>query len=176
VGGISYYNSENYYYALVRYNSDGTLDHSFDDDGKLTTAIGSRRDDCNAIAIQADNKIIAAGSSYMNPDWDISLARYLSGLSLGILDFSEQNDILLIYPNPIQNEAILKYELLKEENISLNLYDMQGRIIQTFLSQEKRLAGPHEEVIRIDPAIPEGSYILVITNNSGKQSIEIIKR
>ncbi len=176
VGGISYYNSEHYYYALVRYNSDGTLDHSFDDDGKLTTALGSRCDGCNAIAIQSDNKIIAAGSSYMDPDWHISLARYLSGLNVGMVDFSTDDNFMLIYPNPIQNEAILKYELLKEENITLELYDIQGRLIETFLSQEKRLAGMYEENLCIGNTVPAGSYLLVISNDTGRKAIHISKK
>ena len=34
-------NGSNYDFALVRYNTDGSLDTSFDSDGKVTTAIGS---------------------------------------------------------------------------------------------------------------------------------------
>ena len=33
-------------FALVRYNTDGSLDTSFDSDGKVTTAIGSGNDQC----------------------------------------------------------------------------------------------------------------------------------
>ena len=38
--GVSY-NGSNNDFALVRYNTDGSLDASFDNDGKVTTAIGS---------------------------------------------------------------------------------------------------------------------------------------
>ena len=36
-------NGSNDDFALVRYNTDGSLDTSFDSDGKVTTAIGSGR-------------------------------------------------------------------------------------------------------------------------------------
>ena len=37
-------NGSNDDFALVRYNTDGTLDTSFHSDGKVTTAIGSSAD------------------------------------------------------------------------------------------------------------------------------------
>lgn len=49
--------------VVVRYNTDGTLDVSFDTDGKVTTPIGTSSDYAFAIAIQPDGKIVVAGSS-----------------------------------------------------------------------------------------------------------------
>ena len=56
-------NGSNYDFALVRYNTDGSLDTSFDSDGKVTTAIGSGDDAAYSVAIQSDGKIVAAGYS-----------------------------------------------------------------------------------------------------------------
>jgi len=47
--------------ALARYNSDGSLDTSFDDDGRLTIFYGSSPDQANAMALQDDGKILVAG-------------------------------------------------------------------------------------------------------------------
>ena len=41
----------------------GTLDTTFDADGKLTTAIGSSTDEAAALALQPDGKIVVDGSS-----------------------------------------------------------------------------------------------------------------
>src|SRR5439155_1236261 len=49
--------------ALVRYNSDGSLDTSFGSGGKVTTAIGSSYDYSYALVAQADGKLVAAGYS-----------------------------------------------------------------------------------------------------------------
>ena len=60
-------------FAVVRYNTDGTLDTSFDGDGIVTTDLGSEFDDATSIAIQPDGKIVVAGDT----DQNVALARYL---------------------------------------------------------------------------------------------------
>jgi uncharacterized delta-60 repeat protein len=47
-------------FAVARYNEDGTLDASFDEDGRVTTDIRGN-DDGRAVALQADGKIVVAG-------------------------------------------------------------------------------------------------------------------
>jgi uncharacterized delta-60 repeat protein len=62
--------------AIVRYNSDGSLDAAFGIEGKVTTEVPDISTHVNAIAIQADGKIIAAGYSFSgNQSWAL-LARY----------------------------------------------------------------------------------------------------
>jgi uncharacterized delta-60 repeat protein len=65
-------------FALVRYNPDGTLDHSFGANGIVTTDLGTLNDVANAVAIQPDGKIVAVGDAEEN----IGLARYLPNGSL----------------------------------------------------------------------------------------------
>lgn len=50
-------------FALTRYLDDGTLDASFGGDGKVKTNLSPGGDWVNAIAIQDDGKIVAAGRS-----------------------------------------------------------------------------------------------------------------
>src|ERR1051325_5285566 len=50
-----------YDFALVRYNSDGSLDTSFNGTGKATTDIGGSADEGFSVVIQEDGKIVAAG-------------------------------------------------------------------------------------------------------------------
>ena len=59
----------------MRYNTDGSLDTSFDGDGKVTTAIGSGADYARSVAIQSDGKIVAAGYS-LGSNSDFALVRY----------------------------------------------------------------------------------------------------
>lgn len=68
-------------FALARYNSNGSLDTTFDTDGKLTTPIGVD-DHANSVAIQPNGKIIAAGFSHIGATDDFSMARYNSNGSL----------------------------------------------------------------------------------------------
>ena len=67
-------------FALVRYNTDGSLDTSFDVDGKVTTALaGGGNDVINALAVQPDGRIVVVGS---NGTQDFVLARYNTDGSL----------------------------------------------------------------------------------------------
>jgi len=59
-------------FALVRYNSDGSLDTSF---GTKTTDVAGDTDEALALAIQSDGKIVAAGRSFRS-NFDLTLARY----------------------------------------------------------------------------------------------------
>jgi len=67
--------------AVLRYNTDGSLDSSFDSDGKVTTTIGSD-DLAKSVAIQSDGKIVVAGSSATGENSDFALIRYNSDGSL----------------------------------------------------------------------------------------------
>ncbi len=71
-------------FALVRYNTDGSLDTTFGSAGKVTTAIGSAADDyASAMAIQSDGKIVAAGTSWNGtPNFAFALVRYNTDGSL----------------------------------------------------------------------------------------------
>jgi uncharacterized delta-60 repeat protein len=59
-------------FALVRYNIDGSLDVGFGGDGKVRTDVGDDDDTGNAIVIQDDGRIVAAGTS----GCDFAVARF----------------------------------------------------------------------------------------------------
>ncbi|KZM68192.1 delta-60 repeat domain-containing protein [Nocardia terpenica] len=64
-------------FAVVRYITDGQLDPSFGDGGKVSTDFGSESDIANAVVIQPDGKIVAVGTSHGTASGDdIALARY----------------------------------------------------------------------------------------------------
>ena len=69
-------------FAIVRYNTNGTLDTSFNGTGKVFTAFGSANDQAYAVAIQTDGKIVAAGFSFIGAGNDFAVARYNTDGSL----------------------------------------------------------------------------------------------
>ncbi len=70
------------HFALVRYNSDGSLDTTFNTTGKLTTTVGTADDFCYGLALQGDGKILAAGSAVLGGKTDFALVRYNTDGSL----------------------------------------------------------------------------------------------
>ena len=65
-----------YDFAIVKYNSNGSIDEAFNMDGQLTTANEIYNDYCNSMTIQTDGKIIVAGSSSIGRDENFAIARY----------------------------------------------------------------------------------------------------
>ena len=68
--------------ALVRYLANGSLDTSFGNAGKATTAIGIGNDSANSLTFQPDGKILVAGTTYNNGQPDFALLRYNTSGSL----------------------------------------------------------------------------------------------
>jgi len=83
------WNGTNEDFSVVRYNSDGTLDNTFSDNGKVISDFGSSKDNGYDLAIQSDGKIVVAGYSDSGGDENFALIRYNSD---GTLDNTFSND------------------------------------------------------------------------------------
>jgi uncharacterized delta-60 repeat protein len=70
-------NYKTYWFALARYNPDGSPDSSFSDDGFVDT-FWRYRARGSSVAIQADGKIVVAGESLSLGNLDFAVARYLA--------------------------------------------------------------------------------------------------
>ncbi len=79
VGGVAFNSGSGHGdFALARYNTDGNLDASFGQGGRVLTSMG-RPTDIHGIALQADGKIVAAGLYITSQGTaDTALARYNS--------------------------------------------------------------------------------------------------
>ena len=90
------YNGVQDVFALARYNTNGSLDNTFDADGIVTTTIGTSGNRAHAVALQSDGKILVAGYSYSSATGnDFTLARYNAN---GSLDNSFDADGIVITP------------------------------------------------------------------------------
>ena len=70
-------------FAVARYNTNGSLDTTFDTDGKVVTDIGTNTSDIvQSVAIQADGKILVAGYSDPVATYDFVVVRYNANGSL----------------------------------------------------------------------------------------------
>jgi uncharacterized delta-60 repeat protein len=73
---------DNFAFALARYLPDGSLDMSFSGDGIVTTDFGDLGDHAYAVAVDSQDRIVAAGQGYTGVDFDFALARYAPDGSL----------------------------------------------------------------------------------------------
>jgi uncharacterized delta-60 repeat protein len=82
LGGFGSISKTGHDFALARYTTGGSLDKSFGNRGTMTTALGSGDDEIEALAIQSDGKIVAAGTSQQSGQYQWALARYTTSGSL----------------------------------------------------------------------------------------------
>ncbi|MGB7070547.1 MAG: FG-GAP-like repeat-containing protein [Pyrinomonadaceae bacterium] len=87
--------SFNWDVATVRYNSNGSLDTTFDGDGKVITPIGAGDDIAGSVRVQNDNKIVVAGRSSNGTNNDFAAIRYNPD---GSLDTSFSGDGMVVTP------------------------------------------------------------------------------
>jgi uncharacterized delta-60 repeat protein len=76
-------------FAVVRYNTNGTLDNTFGTGGKVTTNITPGDDDAFGVALQADGKIVVVGTVGITNSQDFGVVRYNTN---GTLDLSFDGD------------------------------------------------------------------------------------
>lgn len=163
-------------FGMFRYNTDGSNDMSFGFLGGVILDFDESFDYCYAAAIQPDSKIVLAGFKLISgQSRSFAVARFMSGLETGVLSFTESRNLVDVYPNPIGETATLRYELQQEETITISCYDVQGKLVQTFISNQFKQAGKHQVVLNFDSSFPTGYYNLVISNGCNQHSIRIVK-
>lgn len=162
---------------VYRFNTDGTLDETFGVNGRigLEESVGMGF----TMRLQPDGKIVVAGTSpILNNDVrtiDFLVVRYLSDFSVGVLDFKNKPENVLVFPNPISETTLFNYTLLQSENITLTLYDQTGRAVQSFFTNVNKTAGAHQETLHFNQNLPAGAYWLTFITSKGRVSIQVFK-
>lgn len=80
VGGRAFFAGNDF--AIARYNSNGSLDTSFNGNGLRLQDFDGGDDEITALRLQSDGKILATGSADINGDDDFAIARFNSDGSL----------------------------------------------------------------------------------------------
>ena len=141
----------------------------------MRTDFGNAADVGLSVVIQADGKILIGGYSYSGTALDLALARYLSGLQIGLIEFSEENTPLLVYPNPIGNAAQLEFELSQAGDIDILLYSTNGELVQAMEQNIHLPQGKHSLALNFNSSLAAGNYILAISNGNGTQEVMVLK-
>ena len=81
-------------FVTFRYNTDGSLDSTYNNDGIAITSL-SDRDYGASVAVQEDGKIVVAGSTHNGNDNDFAVLRYNID---GSLDFTFNDSGIVITP------------------------------------------------------------------------------
>jgi uncharacterized delta-60 repeat protein len=161
-------------FVLIRLNSDGTFDKTFNQTGIYRYSISSLGDACYAMAFQPDGKVIAAGEAKTSSGWDFAIARFLTDLKVGVIDFINGSQ-LLVYPNPITENSVLEYSLENSERLTLSVFDTEGKQVRLIMEKKIMPAGTYMQPLGELDKLPCGNYIIVFDNGISKQSVKIVK-
>ncbi len=167
-------------FGLLRLDQAGNLDNTFNGTGKNSTSFGSSLSSvAESVIFVADKKMLVLGSSMGKDPNDslalLSLARYSSGVHLGLSEDVKVLDMLL-YPNPVDQELEVQYEVRAESTVSILIYNMQGELVETVMSNTKQTAGIHHKSIKLDNPIQSGNYVLMVSDGMYYKAVKFVKQ
>lgn len=156
VAGISN-NGSSIDFTLVRYNTNGSLDNTFDTDGIVTTDIATNTNEAFSLALQSDGKIVVVGNSYNGSDFDFAVVRYNNpSLSVGITEISSLEERISVYPNPFSVSITFISEFVLN-NATITVYNTLGEEVRKI----KNVSG-HSVILQRDNLLG-GVYFMTIT-------------
>lgn len=151
--------------AMVRFDTDGNLDSSFNGNGMVSFDNAGRENYGYSIALQADNKIILAGYSYGGGGSEFEVARFLNDETVGTEDF--QTADFRLYPNPAREQLTVEMKDASS-TYQLEIYDMLGK--KVYNTQIQKMG-------QIDVSnLASGTYLLKLNSNSQTTTVRFVKQ
>lgn len=82
---------------------------------------------------------------------------------------------LLVFPNPITDDASISYNLEKASTVRIEVMDLAGRVVYQLGDEMEQMEGPH--VIRFpskDANLPKGTYLIRMISDHGQRTSRIV--
>lgn len=162
---------------LRRYFFDGTVDSNFGTNGVVYTDVNNGEyDAAYDMAQQSDLKLVVTGRGGIqsSPATDIIVTRYLTDLTVGVIDNTVSQT--LVYPNPIVDKATLEYELSSTQEVSISLLSIDGRLVQSYTEGITQQTGKHKSELNFPSALSSGNYVLNIQAGENRTSVRVVVR
>lgn len=159
-------------FGLTRFDAQGNLDLTFGTNGVTLTPIDPNYNQLEALALQADGKILAAGSTG-SASSKIAVARYTSKV-LAVNNPVMQFGKIAVYPNPTADEVHIQYVLNTASDVTVELLNAQGQRIQVIERGKMPVDEVNEEVLEF-AGLSSGVYYVSVGVESGKRVFGIVK-
>ena len=95
--------------------------------------------------------------------------------TVGVNDVSNQNNTFVIFPNPSSDENTITFSNYRNENIIVNLYDMQGKLIKEVFSGSLN-NGSNYSIKNNISNLSNGIYFYKVTINEIDNYRKVIKK
>jgi len=167
-------------FGLVRYNPDGSLDTSFGTGAKVTTLFSSGAESANAVALQSDGKIVAAGSA--SPQGAgfsfFALGRYNSGLEVESFTVAASPQSMTIQPGAsatflvsVQPASSPTLESISPEALEVTLTasvaPQTSAVTASIIPNQVNTGGLASMTVAVSSQAAGGNYTVTVTGTSG---------
>lgn len=157
--------------ALLRMLPNGQMDLDFGQNGTVIQySTAPHIEYAIAIDLQTDGKILIAG----NMAWQPTVARYLSGLFASVGQVRPHDMGISVFPNPVGKGASLEIAFDRSELVSVQVQDMQGRVVKSFLEQVHYAAGDHRIDLDME-GMADGIYNVAVHTSRMHSVVKVIK-
>lgn len=177
IGGYcqGYFAGTSYHFTVARLNSNGSPDTTFGNGlGYSVVQISPSGEFITSMCPAPDGNVFCAGNARVNNFEQFAVAKFITGISTATSSPEKPAALAGIYPNPVVQEATLRYELNGPQTVSVVLSDMNGRYLETLVPASKQDAGNHSADISLPQGLPAGAYLIVLHTEAGNQSLRII--
>lgn len=162
---------------VMQFNTNGSLDNTFGVNGSSILNMDVENDGFVDCASDGNGNIVAAGFSTMpvTLNADVLVVRYLNDMDIGILEHDGLDLNSMVYPNPLGDVVTLQFELLKSANVSIELLDLQGRMLHVFQSNVNTISGEQRVELVFPTPLARGAYFIRVATEQGSTSVRVLK-
>ncbi len=184
--GYAYINQTSTGMAFARFMPNGQLDGTFGTGGQygihitIPWAVQIIAD----IDFTADGRLLALAwlnlSIYLtapNNPASCVVFRFTTDIMTSSVEPSPVISEAKLFPNPVKDNepVVLCYQLDKSAPVSIALFDMNGRLISSLVSEEDRYAGEQTEQFYLPGALPGGQYSIILSTPFERKALKFIK-
>lgn len=160
-------------FAIVRISNNGELDSSFGIDGLLTTDFSNGFDYAVGLTLQADGKLVAGGSTSVGSDYQLAMARYTTGLNVGIETIDRKSEFVNAFPNPASKHIYIQFELVQDGTVEMEFYNASGKKVKELFLDDMAKG---QQTITVDLSdLHSGLHIVQIKTTVSFNTIKIHK-
>jgi uncharacterized delta-60 repeat protein len=159
---------------VLRYNANGTKDNTFGKNGAIKLPTDTLDYDAMKMVVQEGTNSIFVMTQAKGK---IDLNQFIKILNPFGVATKENIEVrnFSVYPTLVETDATLTYDLDQTETVTIQLIDMQGRVLENYLSNQLQSAGKYQQSITMPSTMPNGVYSITLTNSKGSTSAKIIK-
>ncbi len=120
------------------------------------------------ITVKDDNSPIFGANKDLYGVQVYSYQIYVPSAATGIANLATMGS-LSVEPNPFSSQTVLQYDLANDNSLTINIYDVTGRLVQQVMNNANVSKGVHQQTLDLS-VLPSGMYFLDVMNSESQHS------